>query len=750
MKCPVPRLRRGLTIAVILASTGLTACAAAPIPPPIHSRATLGSIIIYKNGVAYFERYLPPGEKELTLVVPVERVDDFLKSLTIVDKQTGETMPVSYPTLDQSGADVEMTIALPEGHHGLTISYVTESPSWKPSYRLVLSDDGNAKLQGWAVVDNVSGEDWKDVRVGVGSTSALSFRYDLHSVRLVERETLSSGSLVAVAPPTGGASYATTTDKPQIVADFRQSELSDLTKVAEKEAEPEEEEEIARGPRVPATKRPAIRQGGGRFGAGGLGVGSLGHGAANQPSPEPASGFGKSTGDAKKPRPKRDYRRSRAELAVVSLAGRLRSSGERIRIEGYANSADDDPRTASLDRANVLRNTLIDNGVSPDQVEAIGNGTINDDQGLRVTTVVAENEKQKDEPKTTAEMQETEGAPLGRAHFLSSEAMTIERDHSAMVSILNADTTAKRVYFYDPISERGSKDFAFNAVRLENPSEYTLDSGPFTVYVNGQFLGEGLTEPILPKAAAFVPYALDRNLLVEPEITGREEIARLITIQRGIVSTESRSIRRTKLAITNRGQKDAEVYVRHRLAAGHELMTLGPEVSPPEKLDGALLFKVQAPAGKTVDLVLEEQTPVERTVDITQSEGVEAIALYLEGAKLDPDLKKQLQAIVKRHQNRADQEQRIETLSEQMEVYRRRVDELNVQLVTLRKLPQGAKLRRHLSDKMEEISDKLQEATLRLADMRADLMTQRIELSDALAELTLEKPKRDQELASKD
>ena len=44
-------------------------------------------------------------------------------------------MPVSYPTMNRDGGDVEMTIKLPERHNALRISYVTESPAWKPTHR---------------------------------------------------------------------------------------------------------------------------------------------------------------------------------------------------------------------------------------------------------------------------------------------------------------------------------------------------------------------------------------------------------------------------------------------------------------------------------------------------------------------------------------------------------------------------------------------------------------------------------------
>jgi hypothetical protein len=62
-------------------------------------------------------------------------------------------------------------------------------------------------LEGWAVVDNLSGEDWKDVVVGVGSSSAMSFRYDLWSVRTVDRAELSPEEAFAIAPPTAVSPY---------------------------------------------------------------------------------------------------------------------------------------------------------------------------------------------------------------------------------------------------------------------------------------------------------------------------------------------------------------------------------------------------------------------------------------------------------------------------------------------------------------------------------------------------------------
>jgi Skp family chaperone for outer membrane proteins len=66
-----------------------------------------------------------------------------------------------------------------------------------------------------------------------------------------------------------------------------------------------------------------------------------------------------------------------------------------------------------------------------------------------------------------------------------------------------------------------------------------------------------------------------------------------------------------------------------------------------------------------------------------------------------------------------------------------RVDEIHVQLVTLRQVPNAQQLSRNLAQKMEEISNRLQKATLEVSDLKGQLMTRQINIQDRLAELTL-------------
>ena len=48
------------------------------------------------------------------------------------------------------------------GERNLYVSYISEVPIWKTTYRIVLASKADKKplLQGWAIVDNTVGEDW--------------------------------------------------------------------------------------------------------------------------------------------------------------------------------------------------------------------------------------------------------------------------------------------------------------------------------------------------------------------------------------------------------------------------------------------------------------------------------------------------------------------------------------------------------------------------------------------------------------
>ena len=57
----------------------------------------LGRVVIYRNGVAFYERTASVQDGRVTVRVPRDRVDDFLKSLTVVDPATRKPLSVTIP-----------------------------------------------------------------------------------------------------------------------------------------------------------------------------------------------------------------------------------------------------------------------------------------------------------------------------------------------------------------------------------------------------------------------------------------------------------------------------------------------------------------------------------------------------------------------------------------------------------------------------------------------------------------------------
>src|SRR5205807_1974055 len=89
-----------------------------------------------------------------------------------------------------------------EGKRNVRVGYVIENPIWKTSYRLVLDQKEKPYLQGWAVVENPTDEDWKDVRMALVSGRPISFQMDLYQPLYVPRPTVEPELFASLRPPT--------------------------------------------------------------------------------------------------------------------------------------------------------------------------------------------------------------------------------------------------------------------------------------------------------------------------------------------------------------------------------------------------------------------------------------------------------------------------------------------------------------------------------------------------------------------
>ena len=90
--------------------------------------------------------------------------------------------------------------ALGTGTRQLAARYMTPSAVWKSSYRLIFGSQAEATLEGWAIVDNTSGEDWTNVKLSVVSGRPISFITQLYEPRYATRPTAELAENQPVAP----------------------------------------------------------------------------------------------------------------------------------------------------------------------------------------------------------------------------------------------------------------------------------------------------------------------------------------------------------------------------------------------------------------------------------------------------------------------------------------------------------------------------------------------------------------------
>ena len=124
-----------------------------------------------------------------------ELENEFRKALRVL--ATGHDNQKKTVTLNFQG----------NGKRQVRVGYVTESPVWKTSYRLSLDKEGTkdkAHLQGWAIVENTTDEDWNNVSLGLVSGRPISFRMDLYEPLFIPRPQVQLELFSSLRPQTYG------------------------------------------------------------------------------------------------------------------------------------------------------------------------------------------------------------------------------------------------------------------------------------------------------------------------------------------------------------------------------------------------------------------------------------------------------------------------------------------------------------------------------------------------------------------
>lgn len=105
-----------------------------------------------------------------------------IRSVNLLDDETRKNLKeFAEATATARRRDAKTITVTSEGigQREMIVSYTIAAPIWKTTYRVVLDKQGKPFFQGWAIVDNVSDEDWQDVKLSLVSGSPVSFIQNL-------------------------------------------------------------------------------------------------------------------------------------------------------------------------------------------------------------------------------------------------------------------------------------------------------------------------------------------------------------------------------------------------------------------------------------------------------------------------------------------------------------------------------------------------------------------------------------------
>ncbi|WP_395094836.1 hypothetical protein [Armatimonas sp.] len=120
-----------------------------------------------------------------------------------VAREFGEALTLLASGADDKRRSVTLRFDGP-GTRRVQVGYITESPLWKMSYRLLLSGarEGSTQpyIQGWALVENTTDEDWTGVALTLVSGRPISFIQDLYQPQYLTRPTVNADHTISPAP----------------------------------------------------------------------------------------------------------------------------------------------------------------------------------------------------------------------------------------------------------------------------------------------------------------------------------------------------------------------------------------------------------------------------------------------------------------------------------------------------------------------------------------------------------------------
>jgi hypothetical protein len=217
------------------------------------------------------------------------------------------------------------------------------------------------------------------------------------------------------------------------------------------------------------------------------------------------------------------------------------------------------------------------------------------------------------------------------------QKITIEKNQSALVPILQSPIEAQKVTLWNPDSQ------PLRALWIKNTSGQILDDGTFNVLDAETFAGEGILDSIHPDERRLLSYAADPAVHVKSEVSRSDKPYSRIRIYKGMMMLTQEQREKTKYTIHDADTATRQVVIEYPARAGWELEKDTPK--PEETTESYLRFMVPVEGGKTAELNVEAFHPEVSQYALTNLNS-DQVEYFSQQNRITPEMRQIFQKIM--------------------------------------------------------------------------------------------------------
>ncbi|HEV2194657.1 MAG TPA: carboxypeptidase regulatory-like domain-containing protein [Candidatus Acidoferrum sp.] len=586
------------------------------------------------------------------------------------------------------------------GERNLYVSYISEVPIWKTTYRIVLPSKADKKplLQGWAIVDNTVGEDWDGVELSLVAGAPHSFIQQLSEPFYGRRPVVPLPESVQLSPQTHAATLlrgngllsGVVTDPMGAIISGALVRLLDENNSVVAQTNTESN---------------------GQYSFAGVAAGNYHLEIERQ-------GFRKNA------------------VAGLNIAPGENQFNSQLQLGSTAETVTVNASTTALDTASVeVSAGKLRTSVANRPHVGFGSGS---GGGMYAMPPPPPPAPSVASLETAREMGEAaaSGQELGDLfEYKLKDRVTLKKNQSALVPIAQTEIDAEKVSLWSSTTGSGRP---LRGLWMKNTSPLTFDGGSFSVLENEVFAGEGLTDPIKPGERRLVSYATDLGLLVEASKNSQPQHVTRVKISKGVLTQVSELHERTLYVARSQDETKRSLIIEH--PARPEWVLAKGAADPEEKAPGEYRFRMEVPPKATASLPIEEVRVLSTTYELSNLSD-DQIAVFVKQGTITPEMAQALgkisaqkAVVAKLEEDMENRQKDIDRIVEDqgrlrenmkalrgsaeekalLQRYTKQLDEQETQLEALRKKIQDTEAQRdNANDQLEKMIDDLQiEATM--------------------------------------